>query len=80
MKHLWLKDKPGKLQPIFVRPFRVIQEIGKNAMKLDLPALISVHPVFNSSLLKNCYGDRLLPKVVQIEDDAKYKKDSILCH
>ena len=27
-------------------------------------------PVFNVSLLKKYYGDRLLPKVVQVEDDA----------
>ena len=58
----------------------MIQEIGRNAVKLDLPASISVHPVFNVSLLRKYYGDRLLPKVVQVEDDAKYKIDSILRH
>ena len=80
MKHLQLKDKPGKLHPIFIGPFRVIQEIGRNAMKLDLPASISVHPVFNVLLLKKYYGDRLLPKVVQVEDDAEYEIDLILHH
>ena len=79
-KHLQLKDKPGKLCPIFVGPFRVLQEIGRNAAKLDLPASMSVHPVFNVSLLRKYYGDRLLPKAVQVEDDAEYEIDSILCH
>ena len=79
-KHLQLKDKPGKLHPIFVGPFRVIQEIRRNAAKLDLPASMSIHPVFNVSLLRKYYGDRLLPKVVQVEDDAEYEIDSILCH
>ena len=57
MKHLQLKEKPGKLHPIFVGPFQVIQEIVKNAMKLDLPASTSLHPVFNVSLLKKYYRD-----------------------
>ena len=58
----------------------MIQEIGRNAEKLDLLASISVHPVFNVSLLRKYYGDRLLPKVVQVEDDAEYEIDLILCH
>ena len=49
-------------------------------MKLDLPASISVHQVFNVSLLKKYYGDRLLPKAVQVEDDAEYKIGLILHH
>ena len=79
-KHLQLKDKPGKLHPIFVGPFQVIQEIKRNAMKLGLPDSISVHPVFNVWLFKKYYRDRLLPKVVQVEDDAKYEINSILHH
>ena len=79
-KHLQLKDKPGKLHPIFVGPFQVLQEIGRNAAKLDLPASMSVHPVFNVLLLRKYYVDRLLPKAVQVEDDAKYEIDSILRH
>ena len=79
-KHLQFKDKPGKLHPIFVGPFRVIQEIRRNAAKLDLPASMSIHPVFNVLLLRKYYGDRLLPKVVQVEDDTKYEIDSILHH
>ena len=79
-KHLQLKDKPGKLRPIFIGPFRVIKEIGRNAAKLDLPASMSVHPVFNVSLLRKYYGDRLLPKAVQVKDDAEYEIDSILHH
>ena len=48
--------------------------------KLDLLASISVHPVFNILLLRKYYGDRLLPKVVQVEDNAEYKIDLILHH
>ena len=52
MKHLQLKDKPRKLCHIFIGPFQETQEIGKNAMKLDLPASMSIQPVFNISLPK----------------------------
>ena len=79
-KHLQLKDKPGKLWPIFVGPFQAIKEIGRNAMKLDLPASMSLHPAFNIFLPKKYYGDRHLLKVVQVKDDAKYEIDSILHH
>ena len=58
----------------------MIREIGRNAVKLDLPASISVHPVFNVSLLRKYYGDRLLPKAVQDKDDAEYEIDLILHH
>ena len=57
MKYLQLKGKPRKLHPIFVGPFRVTQEIKRNAMKLDLQPYISIHPVYNVSLLKKYYGD-----------------------
>ena len=49
-------------------------------MKLDLPASMSMHPVFNVSLLKKYLGDRLPLKAGQVEDDVEYKIDSILCH
>ena len=58
----------------------MIQEIRRNAVKLDLLASISVHPVFNVSLLRKYYGDRLLPKAVQVENDAEHEIDSILRH
>ena len=49
-------------------------------MKLDLLASMSVHPVFNISLLKKYCGDILLPKALQVKDDAEYKINSILHH
>ena len=47
-------------------------------MKLDFLALISIHPVFNISLLKKYYGDQFVPKSVQVRDDTEYEIDLIL--
>ena len=41
---------------------------------------VCIHPVFNVSLLKKYYGDKLLPKVVQVKNDTEYKIDLILYH
>ena len=37
-------------------PFRVCELIGSNAAKLELPANMGVHPVFNVALLKLYHG------------------------
>ena len=42
MKYLQVKDKPGNFCQIFIVPFQVTQEIGINAMKLDLPTSMSI--------------------------------------
>ena len=58
-RYLKLKGVSGKLKPRFVGPFRVIQLVGDNAVKLDLPSSMGVHPVFNISLLKLYLGNLL---------------------
>ena len=56
MKHLKLKDKPGKLRPQYVGPFKVLQMVGRNPAKLELPPGMKVHPVFNIALLKKYHS------------------------
>ena len=55
-KHLKLKDKPGKLRPQYVGPFKVLQMVRRSAAKLELPPGMKVHPVFNVALLKKYHG------------------------
>ena len=61
-KHLKLKDKPGKLCPQYVGPFKVLQMVGCNAAKLELPPGMKVHPVFNVALLKRYHRPAPLTK------------------
>ncbi|GKD01936.1 hypothetical protein Tco_1172210, partial [Tanacetum coccineum] len=58
--------KRGKLNPRYVGPFKVLEEVGAVAYKLELPQELSkVHNTFNVSNLNKCYTDKLLD--VQLE-------------
>ncbi|GJX58818.1 retrovirus-related pol polyprotein from transposon TNT 1-94 [Tanacetum coccineum] len=47
-----------KLNPIYVRPFKVLEKVGSVAYKLELPQELSrVHNTFHVSNLKKCYFD-----------------------
>ncbi|GKB93700.1 putative reverse transcriptase domain-containing protein [Tanacetum coccineum] len=58
--------KRGKLNPRYVRPFRVLAKVRKVAYKLELPQELSrVHHTFHVSNLKKCYADK--PLVMSLE-------------
>ncbi|GJT61802.1 reverse transcriptase domain-containing protein [Tanacetum coccineum] len=67
--------KQGKLNPRYVRPFKVLKKVRAVAYKLELPQELSrVHNTFHVSNLKKCYSDD--PLVVPLEglqvDDKLY--------
>ncbi|GJY72106.1 hypothetical protein Tco_0475809 [Tanacetum coccineum] len=50
--------KQEKLNPRYVRPFKVLEKVGTVAYKLELPQELSrVHNTFHVSKLKRCYSD-----------------------
>jgi hypothetical protein len=46
----------GKLGPLFYGPFKIIEQVGDIAYKLELPAGAKLHNVFHVSLLKPYHG------------------------
>ncbi|GKF50131.1 hypothetical protein Tco_0146598, partial [Tanacetum coccineum] len=49
--------KQGKLNPIYVGPFKVLERVRDVAYKLELPRELSrVHNMFHVSNLKKCYA------------------------
>ncbi|GJW74538.1 putative reverse transcriptase domain-containing protein [Tanacetum coccineum] len=53
--------KRGKLNPRYVGPFKVIEQVGAISYKLKLPEELSrVHNTFHVSNLKKCHADKPL--------------------
>nr|GEY96591.1 putative reverse transcriptase domain-containing protein [Tanacetum cinerariifolium] len=75
--------KRGKLNPRYVRPFKVLEMIGDVAYKLDLPKELSrVHNMFHVSNLKKCHANEPLAvpyvgpfNVLERVGDVAYKLD-----
>ncbi|GJW12067.1 putative reverse transcriptase domain-containing protein [Tanacetum coccineum] len=61
LKRVVCFGKRGKLNPTYVRPFKVLEKVGFVAYKLELPQELSrVHNTFYVSNLKKCYADEPL--------------------
>ena len=82
-RNLKFKDGVRKLHPKFLGPYKIIQMVGKNAAKLELPKAYSrIHPVFHVSLFKEYKaGPNALkpPPAPQVVDGIPFfKVDKIL--
>jgi hypothetical protein len=64
-KHMSLKksNKDNKLSPKYYFPYKVFQNIGTMAYKLDLSTSLPVHPIFHVSCLNKVIGDNILTYV-----------------
>nr|GEW40793.1 putative reverse transcriptase domain-containing protein [Tanacetum cinerariifolium] len=73
--------KRGKLNPRYVRPFKVLAKVGKVAYKLELPQELSrVHHTFHVSNLQKCYSDEplVMPlEGVHIDDTLQFVEEPV---
>jgi hypothetical protein len=74
-KQMSLKQakKDNKLSPKYYGPYKVLQNIGTMAYKLELPASSRVHPVFHVSCLKKVIGDKIPVQTIFPELDEEGK-------
>ncbi|GKA57652.1 putative reverse transcriptase domain-containing protein [Tanacetum coccineum] len=73
--------KRGKLNPRYVRPFKVLVKVGTIAYKLELPQELSrVHNTFHVSNLKKCYSDEpfaVLLEGLHVDDKLHFVEEPI---
>lgn len=84
-ENLHLSRPMKKLSEKFIGPFKIIEIISPNAVKLQLPShLRGIHPVFNVSLLQpfkeNNIPNRFQPPPppVEVEGEIEYEVEDIL--
>ena len=73
--------KGNKLQPRYIRPFSILQRIGKVAYRLELLVSQSrIHDVFHVSLLKEYHPDPthvLPPEDIELDESLTYEERPI---
>jgi hypothetical protein len=70
-----------KLLPKFLGPLKIIETIGRSAVKLDLPAALKVHPTISVSLIKPFMARAgiAVPPVV-INGELEWEIEAIINH
>ncbi|GKE93796.1 hypothetical protein Tco_1574891, partial [Tanacetum coccineum] len=80
-KGIFLFGKRGKLNPRYVRPFKILEQISPVAYKLELPEELSnVHNTFHISNLKKCLSDEslIIPmKELQLDNKLNFVEEPV---
>ncbi|GJX25926.1 hypothetical protein Tco_0232222 [Tanacetum coccineum] len=74
-------SKRGKLNPRYIRPFKILAKIGIVSYRLKLPNQLSrVHITFHVSSLKKCFFDEPLAiplDEIQIDDKLNFIEEPV---
>ncbi|GJT92442.1 putative reverse transcriptase domain-containing protein [Tanacetum coccineum] len=73
--------KRGKLNPCYIRPFKIIAKVRTAAYRLELPERLSrVHSTFHVSKLKKCMADEPLAiplDEIQVDDKLHFIEEPV---
>ncbi|GJT95477.1 putative reverse transcriptase domain-containing protein [Tanacetum coccineum] len=73
--------KQGKLNPRYIRPFKIIAKVGTVAYRLELPEQLSrIHSTFHISNMKKCMSDETLAiplDEIQIDDKLYFIEEPV---
>ncbi|GKB94350.1 putative reverse transcriptase domain-containing protein [Tanacetum coccineum] len=73
--------KRGKLNPRYIRPFKILAKVGTLAYRLEIPEQLSrVHSTFHVSNLKKCLVDEpltILLDEIQIDDKLNFIEEPV---
>ncbi len=73
-------SKRHKLLPRYWGPFVVLEMVGPNAVRLELPTHMSIHPVVSIALVKPFCARAGSPPPVQIRGEDEWEVDGLLDH
>ena len=60
-------NKDNKLAPKYYVPYKVLQNIGSMAYKLEIPSSSRVQPIYHVSYIENVIGDKILIQTILLD-------------